>query len=164
MFEAHFPDIRRARKRRGAGPRGLAAFPRGSWRGAKLTGFVISPRPISNKMNMSRPSGRSGSHGLTGLHRFRPGLAIPLLTQQGRRVLSMAAIRCRRPKQVDRKAWAISSRWADPPAGNTGLAKKHLAAGDRLGFDPWLPHFRGSRAGWRRACTKAGAELVRGRQ
>src|SRR6202007_2777445 len=38
-------------------------------------------------------------------------------------------------KQVDTKAWNVESLIDPPP--ETWLAK-HLAAGDRLGFDPWL--------------------------
>ena len=82
------------------------------------------------------------------------GMAI-VLTQQaavfvdGRYTLQAA-------KQVDRKAWHIEPL-ADPPP-ESWLAK-HLAAGDRLGFDPWL-HTSAAAERLAAACAKAGAELV----
>src|SRR5919106_1062831 len=59
-------------------------------------------------------------------------------------------------KQVDRKAWQIEPL-ADPPPEH--WLTKHLAAGDRLGFDPWL-HTSAAAERLAAACTKAGAELV----
>ena len=59
-------------------------------------------------------------------------------------------------KQVDGKAWNIEPL-VDPPP-ESWLAK-HLAAGDRLGFDPWL-HTSAAAERLAAACTKAGAELV----
>ena len=59
-------------------------------------------------------------------------------------------------KQVDRKAWSIEPL-VDPPP-ESWLAR-HLAAGDRLGFDPWLHTFAAAER-LAAACAKAGAELV----
>jgi Xaa-Pro aminopeptidase len=59
-------------------------------------------------------------------------------------------------KQVDRKAWSVEPL-ADPPPEN--WLAKHLAAGDRLGFDPWL-HTSAAAERLAAACAKAGAELV----
>ena len=59
-------------------------------------------------------------------------------------------------KQVDRKAWHIEPL-ADPPPEH--WLAKHLAAGDRLGFDPWL-HTSAAAERLAAACTKAGAELI----
>jgi Xaa-Pro aminopeptidase len=59
-------------------------------------------------------------------------------------------------KQVDRKAWDIEPL-ADPPP-ETWLTK-HLVAGDRVGFDPWL-HTSAAAERLGAACAKAGAELV----
>src|SRR5882724_8096453 len=59
-------------------------------------------------------------------------------------------------KQVDRKAWHVEPL-ADPPPEH--WLGKHLAAGDRLGFDPWL-HTSAAAERLAAACTKAGAELV----
>ena len=82
------------------------------------------------------------------------GMAI-VLTQQaavfvdGRYTLQAA-------KQVDAKAWSVEPL-VDPPP-ESWLAK-HLAAGDRLGFDPWL-HTSAAAERLAAACAKAGAELV----
>src|SRR5258707_8753203 len=46
---------------------------------------------------------------------------------------------------------------ADPPPEH--WLAKHLAAGDRLGFDPWL-HTSAAAERLAAACTKAGAELI----
>ena len=59
-------------------------------------------------------------------------------------------------KQVDRKAWHIEPL-ADPPPEH--WLAKHLVAGDRLGFDPWL-HTSAAAERLAAACAKAGAELV----
>ncbi len=59
-------------------------------------------------------------------------------------------------KQVDGKAWSIEPL-VDPPP-ESWLAK-HLVAGDRLGFDPWL-HTSAAAERLAAACAKAGAELV----
>jgi Xaa-Pro aminopeptidase len=59
-------------------------------------------------------------------------------------------------KQVDGKAWNIEPL-ADPPPES--WVARHLAAGDRLGFDPWL-HTSAAAERLAAACTKAGAELV----
>jgi Xaa-Pro aminopeptidase len=59
-------------------------------------------------------------------------------------------------KQVDRKAWHIEPL-ADPPPEH--WLAKHLAAGDRLGFDPWL-HTSAAAERLAAACAKTGAELV----
>src|SRR6202049_1369628 len=59
-------------------------------------------------------------------------------------------------KQVDAKAWSVEPL-ADPPPENWLV--KHLGAGDRLGFDPWL-HTSAAAERLHAACAKAGAELV----
>ena len=59
-------------------------------------------------------------------------------------------------KQVDRKAWHIEPL-VDPPPEH--WLAKHLVAGDRLGFDPWL-HTSAAAERLAAACAKAGAELV----
>src|SRR5207248_5323290 len=58
-------------------------------------------------------------------------------------------------KQVDRKAWHIEPL-ADPPPEH--WLTKHVAAGDRLGFDPWL-HTSAAAARLAAPCVRAGAEL-----
>jgi Xaa-Pro aminopeptidase len=59
-------------------------------------------------------------------------------------------------KQVDTEAWTIASLIEPPPES---WLTAHLAAGDRIGFDPWL-HTTAAAERLASACTKAGAELV----
>src|SRR5258708_1444818 len=117
----------------------------------KLTGFVI-PRADQQQNEYVAPSEErlAWLTGFTG----SAGMAV-VLTQQaavfvdGRYTLQAA-------KQVDHKAWSIEPL-ADPPP-ESWLAK-HLIAGDRLGFDPWL-HTSAAAERLAAACAKAGAELV----
>src|SRR5438270_2791917 len=116
-----------------------------------LSGFVI-PRADQQQNEYVAPAEErlAWLTGFTG----SAGLAI-VLTQQaavfvdGRYTLQAA-------KQVDRKAWQIEPL-ADPPPEH--WLAKHLAAGDRLGFDPWL-HTSAAAERLAAACAKAGAELV----
>ena len=116
-----------------------------------LTGFVI-PRADQQQNEYVPPSDErlAWLTGFTG----SAGQAI-VLTQQaavfvdGRYTLQAA-------KQVDRTAWSIEPL-ADPPP-ESWLAR-HLKAGDRLGFDPWL-HTSAAAERLAAACAKAGAELV----
>jgi Xaa-Pro aminopeptidase len=59
-------------------------------------------------------------------------------------------------KQVDGKAWTVEPLVDPPPEA---WLTRHLKAGDRLGFDPWL-HTSAAAERLAGACTKAGAELV----
>src|SRR4030081_797861 len=59
-------------------------------------------------------------------------------------------------KQVDAKAWSVESL-IDPPPEN--WLARHLIAGDRLGFDPWL-HTPAAAERLAATCAKAGAELI----
>src|SRR6185437_5050833 len=56
----------------------------------------------------------------------------------------------------DRKAWHIEPL-VDPPPEH--WLAKHLVAGDRFGFDPWL-HTSAAAERLAAACAKADAELV----
>ncbi|MDO9060892.1 MAG: M24B family metallopeptidase, partial [Bradyrhizobium sp.] len=117
----------------------------------KLTGFVI-PRADQQQNEYVAPSEErlAWLTGFTG----SAGMAI-VLTQQaavfvdGRYTLQAA-------KQVDAKAWQVEPL-ADPPPENW-LAQQ-LAAGDRLGFDPWL-HTSAAAERLAGACARAGAELI----
>jgi Xaa-Pro aminopeptidase len=117
----------------------------------KLTGFVV-PRADQQQNEYVAPSEErlAWLTGFTG----SAGMAI-VLTQQaalfvdGRYTLQAA-------KQVDAKAWSVEPL-VDPPP-ETWLAR-HLAAGDRLGFDPWL-HTSAAAERLAAACAKAGADLV----
>ena len=149
MFEAHFQTFEEAESGVALTAR-LAAF-RGELARRKLTGFVI-PR-ADQQQNEYVPPSEERLAWLTGFT-GSAGMAI-VLTQQaavfvdGRYTLQAA-------KQVDRKAWQIEPL-ADPPP-EQWLAK-HLAVGDRLGFDPWL-HTSAAAERLAAACAQAGAELV----
>ncbi len=117
----------------------------------KLTGFVI-PRADQQQNEYVAPSEErlAWLTGFTG----SAGLAIVLSRQaavfvDGRYTLQAA-------KQVDHKAWSVEPL-VDPPP-ETWLTR-HLNAGDRLGFDPWL-HTSAAAERLAAACAKANAELV----
>jgi len=149
MFEAHFqtfedPEVGVALTAR------LSAF-REELARRRLAGFVV-PRADQQQNEYVPPSDErlAWLTGFTG----SAGLAIVLAQEaaifvDGRYTLQAA-------KQVDTKAWTVESL-VDPPP-ETWLTR-HLNAGDRLGFDPWL-HTSASAERLAAACAKAGAELV----
>ncbi len=116
-----------------------------------LTGFVV-PRADRQQNEYVAPSEErlAWLTGFTG----SAGLAIVLsreaaLFVDGRYTLQAG-------KQVDAKAWRIEPLVDPPPEA---WLSKHLAAGDRLGFDPWL-HTSAAAERLSAACAKAGAELI----
>lgn len=149
MFEAHFQTFEEPESGVALTAR-LSAF-REELARRKLTEFVI-PRADQQQNEYVAPSEErlAWLTGFTG----SAGLAI-VLTQEaavfvdGRYTLQAA-------KQVDRKAWGVEPL-VDPPP-ETWLAK-HLKAGDRLGFDPWL-HTSAAAERLLAACARAGAELI----
>src|SRR3979490_2471126 len=151
MFEAHFQTFEEPEGGVALTAR-LAAF-REELARRKLTGFVI-PRADQQKNEYVAASEErlAWLTGFTG----SAGLAI-VLTQaaalfvDGRYTLQAA-------KKVDPKAWRVQPL-ADPPP-ESWLAK-HLGAGDRLGFDPWL-HTSAAAERLAAACAKAGAALIAG--
>src|SRR5436190_7125051 len=149
MFEAHFQTFEEPETGVALTAR-LAAF-REELARRKLTGFVI-PRADQQQNEYVAPSEErlAWLTGFTG----SAGLAIVLTREaavfvDGRYTLQAA-------KQVDRKAWQVEPLVDPPPEHWLG---QHLAAGDRLGFDPWL-HTSAAAERLAAACTKAGAELV----
>jgi Xaa-Pro aminopeptidase len=149
MFEAHFQTFEEPEGGVALTAR-LAAF-REELARRKLTGFVI-PR-ADQQQNEYVPASEERLAWLTGFT-GSAGMAVVLTREaaifvDGRYTLQAA-------KQVDRKAWQIEPL-ADPPPEH--WLTKHLAAGDRLGFDPWL-HTSAAAERLAAACTKAGAELV----
>jgi Xaa-Pro aminopeptidase len=149
MFEAHFQTFEEPEGGVALTAR-LAAF-REELARRKLTGFVI-PRADQQQNEYVAPSEErlAWLTGFTG----SAGMAVVLAKQaavfvDGRYTLQAA-------KQVDGKAWNVAPL-VDPPP-ETWLTR-HLVAGDRLGFDPWL-HTSAAAERLAAACAKAGAELV----
>jgi Xaa-Pro aminopeptidase len=149
MFEAHFQTFDEPEDGVALTAR-LAAF-RAEILRRQLTGFVI-PRADSQQNEYVAPSEErlAWLTGFTG----SAGLAIVLLSKaaifvDGRYTLQAA-------KQVDTSVWNIEPL-ADPPPEN--WLAYNLAAGDRLGFDPWL-HTSAAADRLAKACLRAGAELV----
>jgi Xaa-Pro aminopeptidase len=149
MFEAHFQTFEEPESGVALTAR-LSAFREELVR-QKLTGFVV-PRADAQQNEYVAPSEErlAWLTGFTG----SAGLAIVLTRKaavfvDGRYTLQAA-------KQVDRKAWSIEPL-VDPPP-EEWLAR-HLVAGDRLGFDPWL-HTAAAAERLAAACAKAGAELI----
>ncbi|WP_426436187.1 aminopeptidase P family protein [Bradyrhizobium genosp. P] len=149
MFEAHFQTFEEPESGVALTAR-LSAFREELVR-RKLTGFVI-PRADQQQNEYVAPSEErlAWLTGFTG----SAGLAIVLTKQaavfvDGRYTLQAG-------KQVDRKAWEVEPL-VDPPPEH--WLTRHLASGDRLGFDPWL-HTSAAAERLAAACAKAGAELV----
>jgi Xaa-Pro aminopeptidase len=149
MFEARFQTFEEPESGVALGAR-LAAF-REELARRKLSGFVI-PRADQQQNEYVAPSEeRLGwLTGFTG----SAGMAIVLAREaalfvDGRYTLQAA-------KQVDGKAWKTEPL-VDPPPES--WLERHLSAGDRLGFDPWL-HTSAAAERLAAACAKAGADLV----
>jgi Xaa-Pro aminopeptidase len=149
MYEAHFQTFEEPESGVALTAR-LSAFREELVR-RKLTGFVI-PRADQQQNEYVAPSEErlAWLTGFTG----SAGLAIVLTRQaavfvDGRYTLQAA-------KQVDTDAWKIEP--LVDPSPEHWLAK-HLAAGDRLGFDPWL-HTSAAAERLAAVCAKAGAELI----
>ncbi|MGH6741041.1 MAG: aminopeptidase P family N-terminal domain-containing protein, partial [Bradyrhizobium sp.] len=149
MFEAHFQTFEEPES--GVALMARLSALRQELARRKLTGFVV-PRADQQQNEYVAPSEErlAWLTGFTG----SAGLAV-VLTQEaalfvdGRYTLQAA-------KQVDGKAWAVESLVEPPPES---WITKHIKAGDRLGFDPWL-HTSAAAERLAAACTKAGAELV----
>jgi Xaa-Pro aminopeptidase len=128
----------------------LSAF-RGELARRNLTGFIV-PRADQQQNEYVAPceerlawlTGFTGSAGLAVVLRGEAAVFV-----DGRYTLQAG-------KQVDARTWQVEPL-VDPPP-ETWL-EKHLAAGDRLGFDPWL-HTTAAAERFAAACAKAGAELV----
>ena len=143
MFEAHFQTFEEPEGGVALTAR-LAAF-REELARRKLTGFVI-PR-ADQQQNEYVAASEERLAWLTGFT-GSAGMAVVLTKEaavfvDGRYTLQAA-------KQVDRKAWHIEPL-ADPPPEH--WLAKHLAAGDRLGFDPGCT-LRRQPSGWRRPAPR----------
>ena len=153
MFEAHFQTFEEPES--GVALTARLGIFREELARRKLTGFVI-PR-ADQQQNEYVAASEERLAWLTGFT-GSAGMAIVLTREaavfvDGRYTLQAA-------KQVDRKAWHIEPL-ADPPPEH--WLAKHLVAGDRLGFDPWL-HTSAAAERLAAACAKAGRGADRGRQ
>jgi Xaa-Pro aminopeptidase len=149
MFEAHFQTFEEPEG--GVALTARLAALREELARRKLMGFIV-PRADQQQNEYVAPSEErlAWLTGFTG----SAGLAIVLAKEaavfvDGRYTLQAA-------KQVDRKAWQIEPL-VDPPPEH--WLSRHLATGDRLGFDPWL-HTSAAAERLAAACAKAGSELV----
>ena len=149
MFEAHFQTFEEPESGVALTAR-LSAF-REELARRKLTGFVI-PRADQQQNEYVAPS----EERLAWLTGFTGSAGMAVVLTQAAAVFVDGRYTLQAAKQVDGKAWNIEPL-ADPPP-ESWLAR-HLAAGDRLGFDPWL-HTSAAAERLAVACTKAGAELV----
>jgi Xaa-Pro aminopeptidase len=149
MFEAHFQTFEEPEG--GVALTARLAALREELARRKLTGFVI-PRADQQQNEYVAPSEErlawlTGFTGSAGMAVVLPKEAAVFV--DGRYTLQAA-------KQVDGKAWSVEPLVDPPPETWLG---KHLVAGDRLGFDPWL-HTSAAAERLAATCSKAGAELV----
>jgi Xaa-Pro aminopeptidase len=149
MFEAHFQTFEEPESGVALTAR-LSAF-REELARRKLTGFVI-PRVDQQQNEYVAPS----EERLAWLTGFTGSAGMAIVLAQEAAVFVDGRYTLQAAKQVDRKAWNIEPL-VDPPPEN--WLAKHLIAGDRLGFDPWL-HTSAAAERLAAACAKAGAELV----
>src|SRR4029453_8690219 len=149
MFEAHFQTFEEPES--GVALTARLATLREELGRRKLAGFVI-PR-ADQQQNEYVAASEERVAWLTGFT-GSAGMAIVLTREaavfvDGRYTLQAA-------KQVDRKGWHIEPL-ADPPPEH--WLAKHLLAGARPRFDPWL-HTSAAAERLAAACAKAGAELI----
>ncbi len=149
MFEAHFQTFEEPESGVALTAR-LSAF-RAELARRNLTGFAI-PRADQQQNEYVAPS----EERLAWLTGFTGSAGQAIVLKQAAAVFVDGRYILQAGKQVDRKAWSIEPL-VDPPP-ESWLAR-HLKAGDRLGFDPWLHTFAAAER-LAAACTKAGAELV----
>jgi Xaa-Pro aminopeptidase len=149
MFEAHFQTFDEPES--GVALTARLSALRDELARRKLTGLVV-PRADQQQNEYVSPSEErlAWLTGFTG----SAGLAVVLAQEAAIFVDGRYTLQAR--KQVDGKAWTVESLVEPPPES---WISKHLKAGDRLGFDPWL-HTSAAAERLAAACAKAGAELV----
>src|SRR6195952_3245657 len=151
MFEAHFKTFEEPEGGVALTAR-LAAF-RAELARRKLTGFVI-PRADQQQNEYVAPS----EERLAWLTGFTGSAGMAVVLTKAAAVFVDGRYTLQAAKQVDGKAWSVEPL-VDPPP-ETWLAK-HLVAGDRLGFDPWL-HTSAAAERLAATCSKAGAGMGAG--
>jgi len=149
MFEAHFQTFEEPQTGVALTAR-LSAF-REELARRNLSGFVI-PR-ADRQQNEYVPPSEERLAWLTG---FTGSAGQAIVLPQAAAVFVDGRYTLQAAKQVDTKAWSVEPLVEPPPETWLG---KHLAAGDRLGFDPWL-HTTAAAERLLAACARAGAELV----
>ena len=149
MFEAHFQTFDEPES--GVALTARLSALRDELARRKLTGLVV-PRADQQQNEYVSPSEErlAWLTGFTG----SAGLAVVLAQEAAIFVDGRYTLQAR--KQVDGKAWTVEPLVEPPPES---WISKHLKAGDRLGFDPWL-HTSAAAERLAAACAKAGAELV----
>jgi Xaa-Pro aminopeptidase len=116
-----------------------------------LNGFVV-PRADQQQNEYVAPS----EERLAWLTGFTGSAGMAIVLAKDAAVFVDGRYTLQAGKQVDRKAWSVKPL-ADPPPES--WLTKHLSAGDRIGFDPWL-HTSSAAERLAAACATAGAELV----
>ena len=149
MFEAHFQTFEEPEG--GVALTARLAALREELARRKLTGFVI-PRADQQQNEYVAPS----EERLAWLTGFTGSAGMAVVLAKAAAVFVDGRYTLQAAKQVDGKAWSVEPLVDPPPEP---WLEKHLAAGDRLGFDPWL-HTSAAAERLAAACSKAGAELV----
>jgi len=149
MFEARFQTFEEPETGVALTAR-LAAF-RGELARRQLNGFVV-PR-ADQQQNEYVAASEERLAWLTG---FTGSAGLAIVLAQTAAVFVDGRYTLQAGKQVDAKAFAIEPLVEPPP--EDWLAR-HLARGDRLGFDPWLHTFAAAER-LAAACARAGAELI----
>src|ERR1700744_2633176 len=149
MFEAHFQTFEEPESGVALSAR-LSAL-REELARRRLTGFVV-PRADQQQNEYVAPS----EERLAWLTGFTGSAGLAIVLAQEAAVFVDGRYTLQAGKQVDTKAWAVESLVEPPPES---WLTRHLKAGDRVGFDPWL-HTSAAAERLQAACTKAGAELI----
>src|SRR6202035_3172516 len=149
MFEAHFQTFEEPESGVALTAR-LSAF-REELARRKLTGFVV-PRADQQQNEYVAPS----EERLAWLTGFTGSAGLAIVLSRAAAVFVDGRYTLQAGEKVGPQAWRVEPV-VDPPP-ETWLAK-HLAAGDRVGFDPWL-HTSAAAERLTAACAKAGAELI----
>jgi Xaa-Pro aminopeptidase len=149
MFEAHFQTFEEPESGVALTAR-LSAF-REELARRNLTGFVV-PRADQQQNEYVAPS----EERLAWLTGFTGSAGLAIVLSRDAAVFVDGRYTLQAARQVDAKAWNVESLIDPPP--ETWLTR-HLTAGDRVGFDPWL-HTSTAAERLAAACAKAGAELI----
>ncbi len=149
MFEAHFQTFEEPEG--GVALTARLAALREELARRRLTGFV-APRADAQQNEYVAPS----EERLAWLTGFTGSAGMAIVLNQQAAVFVDGRYTLQAAKQLDAQAWRVEPL-VDPSPES--WLERHLAAGDRLGFDPWL-HTAAAAERLAAACTRAGAELI----